>query len=500
MSTSSIAQRKVLIIDDTPANIHVLSQTLEPQGYEIFTASQGEQGLTLATRVMPDVILLDVVMPGRSGYAICRELKHRPETRDIPVLFVTARQEPDDILLGFQAGATDYLVQPFRAEEVVARVKAHSEIARLTRELKERNRELEEEVSRRRTAEAERSRVRERLFVLSEEASLRWGLESLVGQSPAMRKVLAEIQRLRQFPSTNVLITGESGTGKELVARALHYGGTRKEAPFVPVNCTAIPGDLAESILFGHVKGAFTGATSDRKGCFERADSGTLFLDEIGDMDPMLQAKLLRVLEDGEYTPVGAAKAKRGDVRVVAATNTDLQAKIATGRFREDLYFRLARYVVRTPSLRERAADIPTIAAHFLVQLSSEMGMTPPVLSEAALTVLIGHPFPGSVRELKNLIERALIDSGGGIIEPEHLSIRPIQAPTTASAGQAAAASPFPLNVRDAERELMERALQSTGGNVVEAARLLGVHRSSIYRRFENQGTKSHAKTQRRKD
>src|ERR1700740_428919 len=446
MSTSPIPLHKVLIIDDTPANIHVLSQTLEPQGYEIFAASQGEQGLALATRVMPDVILLDVVMPGRSGYAICRELKHRLETRDIPVLFVTARQEPDDILLGFQAGATDYVVQPFRAEEVVARVKAHSEIARLTRELKERNRELKQEVGRRRTAEAERSRVRERLSALSEEASLRWGAESLVGQSPAMRKVLAEIERLRQFPSTNVLITGESGTGKELVARALHYGGTRREAPFVPVNCTAIPGDLAESTLFGHVKGAFTGATSDRKGCFERADGGTLFLDEIGDMDPMLQAKLLRVLEDGEYTPVGAAKAQRGDVRVVAATNTDLQAKIAAGRFREDLYFRLARYVVRTPALRERPADIPTIATHFLVQLSSEMGMTHPVLGKDALALLMQHPFPGNVRELKNLIERALIDSGGGTIEPEHLSIRPSLAPTVASAGDAAAASPLPLN------------------------------------------------------
>jgi DNA-binding NtrC family response regulator len=487
MSTSSIALRKVLIIDDTPANIHVLSQTLEPQGYEIFTASQGEQGLALATRVMPDVILLDVVMPGRSGYAICRELKQRAETGDIPVLFVTARQEPDDILLGFQAGATDYLVQPFRAEEVVARVKAHSEIARLTRELKERNHELEEEVGRRRTAEAERSRVRERLSVLSEEASLRWGLESLVGQSPAMRKVLAEIERLRQFPATNVLITGESGTGKELVARALHYGGTRREAPFVPVNCAAIPGDLVESTLFGHVRGAFTGATADRKGCFERADGGTLFLDEIGDMDPMLQAKLLRVLEDGEYTPVGAAKAKRGDVRVVAATNTDLQAKIATGRFREDLYFRLARYVIRTPALRERPADIPTIAAHFLVQLSSEMGMTPPLLSEPALAMLREHSFPGNVRELKNLVERALIDSGGGIIGPEHLSLRPA---LNLSAGSAAETAPLPLNVRDAERELMERALQSTGGNVVEAARLLGVHRSSIYRRFENRGKK----------
>jgi DNA-binding NtrC family response regulator len=484
-----MALRKVLIIDDTPANIRVLSQTLEPEGYEIFTAARGEQGLALAARVMPDVILLDVVMPGRNGYAICRDLKHNVATRDIPVLFVTARQEVDDVLRGFQSGATDYVVQPFRAEEVVARVKAHSEIARLTRELKERNRELEEEAGRRRTAEAERREVRERLTLLSEEASLRWGLESLVGQSLQMRKVLADIERLRQFSTTNVLITGESGTGKELVARALHYGSLRREAPFVPVNCAAIPADLAESTFFGHAKGAFTGATSDRKGCFERADGGTLFLDEIGDMDTVLQAKLLRVLEDGEYTPVGAPKAKRGDLRIVAATNTDLQAKIAAGRFREDLYFRLARYVVHTPALRERPEDIPTIAAHFLTQLSSEMAMTPPVLSDAALAILTAHLFPGNVRELKNLIERALIDSGGGIIGPEHLSIRPAAACTPATLADAAQPqSPLPLNVREAELELIERALKLTGGNVVEAARLLGVHRSSIYRRFEGRG------------
>jgi DNA-binding NtrC family response regulator len=218
-----MALRKVLIIDDTPANIHVRSETLKAEGYEIFTASHGEQGLALTAGVMPDVILLDVVMPGRSGYTICRELKQDAATRDIPVLFVAARHEADDILRGCQSGATDYVVQPFRAEEVVARVLAHAEIARLTRELKQRNRELEAEIGRRRTAEAERSKVRERLSLLSEEASLRWGLESLVGESPEMRKVLTDIDRLRQFPSTNVLITGESGTGKELVARAVHY-------------------------------------------------------------------------------------------------------------------------------------------------------------------------------------------------------------------------------------------------------------------------------------
>ncbi|HYR57718.1 MAG TPA: sigma-54 dependent transcriptional regulator, partial [Chthoniobacteraceae bacterium] len=312
------------------------------------------------------------------------------------------------------------------------------------------------------------------------------GLADFIGRSGLIRQVLQDIERLHLFANTSVLITGESGTGKELVARAIHHGSSRAAAPFIPVNCVAIPAELAESMLFGHMKGAFTGALADRKGWFELADGGTLFLDEIGDMPAALQAKLLRVLEDGEITPVGAAQSKRVDVRVISATNADLAAKIAAGEFRQDLYFRLARFVVQTPPLRERPEDIPVLAEHFLKMFSDEMGMPPPELAPDASELLRGCSFPGNVRELKNLIERALIASGGGPIERKHFQLASapiVPAPET----RAAAATVFaglPLNLEEAEHALIQRALEQTRGNVAEAARLLGVNRSRIYRRF----------------
>jgi transcriptional regulator with GAF, ATPase, and Fis domain len=252
------------------------------------------------------------------------------------------------------------------------------------------------------------------------------------------------------------------------------------------VNCVAIPAELAESMLFGHMKGSFTGATADRKGWFDLADGGTLFLDEIGDMPAQLQAKLLRVLEDGEITPVGAAQSKRVDVRVVSATNADLSAKIATGEFRQDLYFRLARYVVGTPPLRERPEDVPPLAAHFLELFAGEMGMTPPPLTPDALAWLSAYAFPGNVRELKNLIERALIASGGDPIRREDFQVTspsPV-APLRDARAASAVVGELPLNLEEAEQALIQRALEQTRGNVAEAARLLGVNRSRIYRRF----------------
>ena len=259
----------------------------------------------------------------------------------------------------------------------------------------------------------------------------------------------------------------------------------------VPVNCVAIPGELAESMFFGHLRGSFTGATADRKGWFELADGGTLFLDEIGDMPATLQAKLLRVLEDGEITPVGAAQPKRVDVRVITATNADLSAKIAVGAFRQDLYFRLARYVVATPPLRERPEDIPLLAAHFLEMFSREMGRTPPALSPEALALLTAHPFPGNVRELKNVIERALIASGGAAIARGHILLpgAASASPGTPALPVKVAATELPLNLNDAEQALIQRALEQTGGNIAEAARLLGVNRSRIYRRFPQEAS-----------
>jgi len=481
---------KILVIDDTPANITLLTNTLEPLGYEIFAAPEGEQGLKVARRVQPDVILLDVMMPGRDGFAICRILKEDAATREIPVLFITAKQETSAIVQGFRAGAVDYILKPFQNEEVISRVETHLRLNRLVRELKQKNDELETQIARTNAAEKARAAADERLSSMTARETQRWGLGGFVGESRTLRKILREIDRLHQFGNTSVLITGESGTGKELVARAIHHGSPRATAPFIPVNCVAIPAELAESMLFGHQRGAFTGATADRKGYFELADGGTLFLDEIGDMPLPLQAKLLRVLEDGRVTPIGAAEPRSVNVRVLAATNAELAQKIAKGEFRQDLYFRLARYTVETPPLRERPEDITLLASHFLQFFANDMGIPTPSLTNEAASVLEAYHFPGNVRELKNVIERALIESGGDPIRPAHLRLLQMPASTSRTSGAprtSALPSGLPLNLDEAEQALIQRALQQTNGNVAEAARLLGVNRSRIYRRIPAQ-------------
>jgi DNA-binding NtrC family response regulator len=370
---------------------------------------------------------------------------------------------------------------------VVSRVATHLQISRLTRELQKMNQELKAEMERRSTAESALKNADEKLSALSDLEASRWNLAGLIGGSRVVQKIIADIHRLHQFANTSVLITGESGTGKELIARAIHFESPRAKAPFIPVNCVAIPGELAESMLFGHVKGAFTGATADRKGYFELAHGGTIFLDEIGDMPVSLQVKLLRVLEDGCVTPVGAAKSIKVDVRVIAATNADLASRIAAGSFRQDLYFRLARYTVSMPPLRERLEDVPMLVAHFLNLFAAEMGMKPPPISSEALAVLKGYEFPGNVRELKNIIERALIDSGSEMIERRHLHLLPAIASAVSPAKQNAKAefvSSLPVNLAEAEDLLIQRALQETDGNIADAARVLGVHRTRIYRKL----------------
>jgi len=480
---------KILIIDDNPANIGLLSEALERKGHEILAASDGDSGVRIAGMAKPALILLDVMMPLLDGMATCRKLKIADATRDIPVIFITARQDTESVLSGFRSGAVDYIHKPFHLEEVLSRVETHLQIGRLTRDLRARNEELENEIARRHEAEEARRTADERYSRLSADEALRWGISGFVGESRTVRKILEEIKRVYRFANTSVLIQGESGTGKELVSRAIHHGSTRAAAPFIPVNCVAIPAELAESMLFGHVRGAFTGATSDRKGWFELANYGTLFLDEIGDMPVSLQGKLLRVLEGGEILPVGSTKSIQVDVRVIAASNADLPAKILDGSFRQDLYFRLARYIVDIPPLRERLDDLSLLVGHFLRLFSNEMGMSPPVVSPEAMALLESYSFPGNVRELKNVMERALIESGGGPIQKRHIHLMEAvpRRQSSASADASSGAETIPLNLDAAEQLLIQRALKQAGGNVAEAARLLGVNRSRIYRRFPNQ-------------
>jgi len=491
-------KEKLLVADDNPVNINVLRDALEPHGYEILAAPNGETALKIAQRAAPGLILLDIMMPGLDGLEVCRRLKAIEATQEIPVIFLTARQEMESLAEAFQAGGVDYVTKPFQPEEILIRIENHLRTRRLTRELMEKNAALElrteeltaaneklrVEISRRERAEDAVQAADEKLAVLEGREAERWGGAGFIGKSRTVARILADVRKLHNFGATSVLLTGESGTGKELIARAIHLGGQRAKKPFIPVNCVAIPADLAESMFFGHLKGSFTGAVSDRKGFFELADGGTLFLDEIGDMPMPLQAKLLRVLEDGVIVPVGAATGGTVDVRVIAATNVDLHAKIAAGSFRQDLYFRLARFTVATPPLRERPEDVPILAQHFLNLFALDMGMRAAEIDQAALAILSAYPFPGNVRELKNIIERALIESGGKRVEPRHLHLLKTPATPASPIGAVPRYSDLPLSVEAAEEELIQRALSQTNGNIAEAARLLGINRTRIYRKL----------------
>jgi DNA-binding NtrC family response regulator len=487
---------RILIVDDIPANLDVLCQSLEAAAYQVLVASTAGLALQLAVREVPDLILLDVRMPGMDGFEICRRLKQAPETREIPVMFLTGLGQTEGVVEGFEAGGVDYIVKPFHPKEVLVRVRTHLERARLAGELAAKNQqltqanqELQEEVTRRRALTSERNHLVDQLSMISRREAEYWGIDGLVGESKSLQKVCEDIHLLQQADTITVLITGESGTGKELIARAFHAGSPRSRGPFVPVNCATIPAELAESLLFGHVKGAFTGAAREQKGYFELADSGTLFLDEIGDMPQELQAKLLRVLEDGKIMRLGATREVQVDVRILAATNADLQARMGAGTFRQDLYFRLARFAVQVPPLRQRREDIPLLARHFLGVFAAEMGIETPALVPAALEILEAHDYPGNVRELKNVIERALIESRGADIQPGHLHLG--KAPTVVSAPGATPAgesvADLPLDFAQAETILIQRAVRQAKGNISEAARLLGINRHKVYRKLAQQ-------------
>jgi DNA-binding NtrC family response regulator len=362
-------------------------------------------------------------------------------------------------------GAFDFLEKPITREDLVATVKR---------------------TVRYRAIFQKAEGLVDRLSLMTRQESERWGIEAFVGKSAAIRKMLMDIRLLQRTPNTSVLITGESGTGKELVARAIHYGSDRSLQPFVAVNCAAVPAELADSMLFGHVRGSFTGAAADRKGCFETADKGTVFLDEIGDMPLTIQAKLLRVLEDKVVIPVGAIHGVKTNVRIVSATNASLESKIAAGTFRSDLFYRLATFPFILPPLRERAEDIPLLARHFSLKLSLEMGMPCPIFKEETLILLEKQRFPGNVRELKNRIERALIECAGKSIAPEHLHFheKPSAGDSQHAAGGPAAngSDEIPLNLHAAERQLARRALAKSNGNVSAAAQQMGISRAKFYR------------------
>jgi DNA-binding NtrC family response regulator len=406
----------ILVVDDTPANIGFLLETLSKAGYRVRVATDGETALEQAQYSPPCLVLLDVMMPGLDGFETCRRLRQHPKLAAIPVIFMTALSDAQDKVRAFEAGANDYITKPFQYEEVLARVQTHLSRRELQVQLEEANRELEARVAARTgeltaaLAEVERlkSRLQQENRYLKQEISEQANNGEIIGTSAALQAALRKVALVAKTDST-VLIHGETGTGKELIARALHEQSGRSERPMVKLNCSAISAGLVESELFGHVKGAFTGASERRVGRFELADGGTLFLDEVSELPLDTQAKLLRVLQEREFEPVGSSKTIKVDVRVIAATNRDLAADAGHKRFRADLYYRLNVFPIDLPPLRERPEDIETLALHFMQRMARKLGKPLSRIAPDTLAKLRAHSWPGNIRDLQNTIERASV-------------------------------------------------------------------------------------------
>ncbi len=409
MSLLPSSKPSILLVDDTPTNLEILVQVFDKQGYEVFVATDGESALEQISATRPDLILLDVMMPGLDGFETCQRLKANPATADIPVIFMTALTETLDKVKGFQVGAVDYVTKPIQHEEVLARVTTHLKLRSLQQHLEqrvtERTAELQKALD---EVEHLKGQLQAENTYLREEIQLEHNFDDIISQGKALNAVLTQVEQVAPTDAS-VLILGESGTGKELLARAVHSRSRRSDRPLVKVNCASLPSNLIESELFGHEKGAFTGAVAKKIGRFELADKGTIFLDEIGEMPLDLQAKLLRVLQEGEFERVGNPHTTKVDVRVIAATNRALEQAVRAGSFREDLYYRLNVFPITSPPLRDRKEDIGVLITHFLKKFSSKIGKNIEKISQEAMTALKAYPWPGNVRELENTIERAVI-------------------------------------------------------------------------------------------
>ena len=450
----------VLIVDDEPNIRRMVGALLSSEGYEVRDAAEGALGLQRVGESCPDVVLLDLMIPGElDGLATLARL--RELVPDVPVIMMSGKAGLSDAVKATKLGAFNFLEKPLSPEGVLLALASALELRRVRREARA---------------------LREDLGLAGE----------MIGRSPAMERVREMIARVAPTDA-RVLITGESGTGKELVASAIHFGSARKERPFVRVNCAAIPRDLVESEMFGHEKGAFTGATDRRIGRFELAHTGTLFLDEVGDLGAEAQAKLLRAIEAKEIERVGGGKPIRVDVRIVGATNRDLTRAVAEGSFRDDLLFRLNVIPIDIPPLRERPDDIPALVAHFSALHRARTGRQPPQWTAGALSLLAQYRWPGNIRELANIVERlAILHAGADVDERDVRSVLPVDG------GPRRVDAPLPdpslldeslTDTLDGhERTLIVRALSAAGGNVAEASRRLKTDRANLYRRMRRLG------------
>jgi nitrogen regulation protein NR(I) len=466
---------QVLVVEDDNVARDLLEEILRSEGYEVDASPDGNHAIEQAKNKRYDLVVSDVRMEGAGGLAVLATFQQLQP--DAPVILITAFGDVSGAMQAIQKGAYDYVSKPFKVDELKLTVKRALERRRLAH-----------------------------ISAHTDSADETQSIEDIVGRSPLMLDVYKLVARVAKSAAT-VLVVGESGTGKELVARAIHNHSPRASAPFVPVNCTALTESLLESELFGHAKGAFTGAAQAKRGLFEEADGGTLFLDEIGDMGGKMQAQLLRALQDGEIRRVGGNEAIRTDVRVVCATNRDLEAEVRSGRFREDLFFRINVVTLHLPPLRERAGDVGMLVSHFLRKLARREGQRGTVaIAPEALGLLEKYGWPGNVRELENVIERAMTLAKGGIILPSDLPTEVLTRPRadsgphsvrSAAAQQALPADAGALallahdrpTLAELERRYIELVLHETGGNKKRTAEILGIDRRTLYRTLDRERT-----------
>jgi two-component system response regulator PilR (NtrC family) len=439
---------RILVVDDERSMRELLAIVLKREGYDVLLADSGRSAIAMLEREAIDLLISDIKMPDLSGVEVLRAAKAIDQ--DILGIMITAFASTETAVEAMRLGACDYLSKPFEIDLLKMKVREKIE-----------NRQLRQEN-----------------VLLKRTLGLAHQFSNIVGRSEPMLEVFKMIETVARTNST-ILLTGESGTGKGLVAQAIHFHSLRREKPMVSLNCGAMPETLLESELFGHMRGAFTGADSNKKGLLEVAEKGTIFLDEIGEMSAVMQVKLLRVLQERRFRRVGGLEELQADIRVIAATNQDLTKAVAEGRFREDLYYRINVIPITLPALRERREDIPLLAEHFLAKYAEQMEKAIGGVSRPAMELLVRHEWPGNIRELENVIERAVALEGSPAILPESLppSIRGVAARNGAAAPDALPDSGFDLeaHVKEIERGYIAQALQRAGGVQVKAAELLGM-------------------------
>jgi two-component system response regulator AtoC len=452
MTESPEEPKRLLVVDDEENMRHMLATLLVRFGYKIEAVGDGLQALEKVRDQTYDFVLCDLKMPRMDGMGFLEAA--REYLTETTVIMMSAYGNIDTAIEAMKRGAYDYISKPFKTDEVYLALKKAEERESLRRE---------------------NTRLRREIAGMREEV----GFGKMVGRSKAMQAVFQLAGKVAEYPTT-VLITGESGTGKELVAQGIHAHGNRSDRPFIPVNCGGIPENLLESEFFGYRKGAFTGADRNKKGLFEEADGGTLFLDEIGELPMQLQVKFLRVLQESEIRPIGEAKSRSVDVRVIAATAKDLEEEVREGRFREDLFYRLNVMPVHLPPLRERAEDIPHLCAHFIRRFNGALDKSIESVSPEAMNGLLRHAWRGNVRELENLLERAAILADGPVLEPEHFPGNFTPAPPDAELAGLLDGLSLKRAQRIIEKHLITKALEETGGNRTKATQLLEISHPSL--------------------